>query len=98
MAEKRTPNQQSDSTHHLKNVFEQSLAVLCRDRDNDPSTRNGRNRGVRCDSLPLYMDPANLDKRALDAAAKALATLWKISNPGRIRLQARDPHLNRSIS
>ncbi|MGZ6231092.1 MAG: hypothetical protein ACXWMO_10050 [Syntrophales bacterium] len=97
MAEKRTLSRQFDSTHHLKSIFEQSLAVLCRDGDKDSATGNGQNGRVRCDSLPLHMDAANLEKRALDDAAKALATLWKISDAGRPKLQARGTHSDRQI-
>ena len=87
-------NRQSNSTHHLKNIFEQSLAVL-RSKDNDTATKNTHNGRLRLHSLPLHMDAADLQKRALDDAAKALATLWKISEPGRPKLQVRETHSNR---
>lgn len=93
MTTKIALNQQSDSTHHLKSIFEQSLAVLC-DKDNDAAPTNTQNGRLR-HSLPLHMDTADLQKRALDDAAKALATLWKISDPGRPKLQARETHSNR---
>jgi hypothetical protein len=44
---------------------------------------------VRRDFLPLHIDHANLQKRALDEAAKALAALWKISGPGHAKLSGR---------
>jgi hypothetical protein len=76
--------QQSESTSQLKSIFEQSLAVL---RDDKPqnrnvTTKNPPNVRIRPDFFPLHIDPANLQKRALDNAAKALAALWKISEPG----------------
>ncbi len=84
--------QQSDFTNHLKSIFEQSLAVLRQDKDVTKKTRH--NVRVRRDFLPLHIDPANLQKRALDDAAKALAALWKISEPGRGKLptSAMSPH------
>ena len=87
-------NEQSNSPHHLKNIFEQSLALLC-DKDNDTPTKNTHNGRLRLHSLPLHMDAADLQKRALDDAAKALATLWKISEPGRPKLQVRETHFHR---
>jgi hypothetical protein len=67
---KKISTAQSDS-NHLKNVFEQSLAVLSEDADAGVERKNRR-------SLPLHMDAANLQKRALENAANALANLWKI--------------------
>jgi hypothetical protein len=80
--------QQTESTNHLKSVFEQSLAAL-REDNNAVITKTRPNVSVRCNCLPLHVDPANLQKRALDDAAKALAALWKISQPGRCKLPAR---------
>lgn len=63
-------NEKPISANHLKNIFDESLAILCEGRD---SVR------VRRSSLPLHIDAANLQKRALSDAANALAALWKIS-------------------
>jgi hypothetical protein len=81
MIEKTVGNEKCDSAKQLANIFEQSLAVLCDGKKaltaNRPIGRALRN------SLPVYLDAASLQKRALDDAAKALATLWKIEEPGR---------------
>jgi hypothetical protein len=69
----KTPVAPSDSANHLKNVFEQSLAVLSQETE----ARAGRLQQIRR-SLPLHASAADLQKRALDNAAHALATLWKI--------------------
>jgi len=66
-----TVNDNFGSADHLKNVFEQSLAILC---ECAVSAR------VRRSFLPLRIDAVNLQKRALSDAAKALAALWKISD------------------
>ena len=92
MISKTVPNQQSDSTTHLKDIFEQSLAALSEEGD---AIKSSQNRRTRRDYLPIHMDAASHQKRALDDAAKALATLWKISEPGRQKLQAREIHSNR---
>jgi hypothetical protein len=94
--------QQIDSTNHLKSIFEQSLAVLREDKHhvkNNNVKNNNEDKNVvkktrpevrvRRDFLPLYIDHANLQKRALDEAAKALAALWKISAPGHHKLAGR---------
>ncbi len=92
--------QQADSTNHLKSVFEQSLAVLRDDKNEDKSkgknndddkniAKKTRPQRVRRDFLPLHIDHANLQKRALDEAAKALASLWKISGAGHTKLPGR---------
>lgn len=87
--------QQTESTNHLKSVFEQSLAVL--QDDNNAAMRKTRpNKPARRDCLPLYIDPANLRKRALEDAAKALAALWRISQPGRGKLTARGLSFHKS--
>jgi hypothetical protein len=65
-----TINEKSVSANHLKNIFDQSLAILC---EGAGSVR------VRRNSLPLRIDAVNLQKRALSDAANALAALWKIS-------------------
>ncbi len=67
---KETP----DSTNQLKKVVEQSLAMLGEGND-APRTEVCRR------SLPLYVDAANRQKVALLSAAKALASLWKVSKP-----------------
>jgi hypothetical protein len=74
-------NKQAESTHHLKSVFEQSLAVLREDEHKNVVKKTRSPLRARRDFLPLHIDPANLQKRALDDAAKALAALWKISEP-----------------
>ena len=64
-------HQDLNNTAHLKDVYEQSLAML-----SDSKTLHS--------AVPLHVDPASLQKRALDDAAKALATLWKVPSPGRL--------------
>lgn len=59
------------SANQLKNIYDQSLAILC---DGANSVR------VRRGSLPLHIDAASLQKRALTDAADALAALWNISS------------------
>lgn len=93
--------QQIDSTNHLKSIFEQSLAVLREDKDDKNQDENNNNNDknlvkktrpqvrVRRDFLPLHVDHASLQKRALDEAAKALAALWKISGPGHTKFSGR---------
>ena len=89
-----TVTEESNSTNHLKSIFDQSLAVLC---DNKDSVRGrSQTEWLRRSSLPLHVDAVNLQKRALDNAAKALATLWKISGPKRPKLQSRATQYNRS--
>ena len=84
MIDKTAGNEKCDSAKHLANIFEQSLAVLCDGKKaltaNRPIGRALRN------SLPVYIDAVSLQKRALDDAAKALATLWNIEEPGRAKL------------
>jgi hypothetical protein len=82
--------EQSDSKNRLKGIFEHSLAVLCQDKS--AAIRDAQDRRIRRASLPLHMDEASLRKRALDDAAKALATLWKISEPARTKLPSRVLH------
>jgi hypothetical protein len=60
----------SGSANQLKNIFDQSLAILCEGAN---SVR------VRRRSLPLHIDDVSLQKRALRDAADALTALWKIS-------------------
>jgi hypothetical protein len=75
-----TLNEKSGSTTHLKAIFDQSLAVLC---EGAGSVR------IRRSCLPLHIDAANLQKRALSDAADALAALWKISKARSPKLQSR---------
>jgi hypothetical protein len=60
----------SGSANHLKNIFDQSLAILS---EGASSVR------VRRSSLPLHIDALSLQRRALSDAANALTALWKIS-------------------
>jgi hypothetical protein len=71
---------QNDETTHLKNVYEQSLALLSGSED---GTKTRRSTILR-NAVPLHIDAADLQKRALDAAAKALATLWKVPAGARL--------------
>ena len=91
-----TGTEESNSTSHLKSIFDQSLAVLC-ENNNTVKTGSQAERLLRS-SLPLHVDVVNLQKRALDNAAKALATLWKISGPKRPKLQSRVTQYNRSAA
>jgi len=94
MSNTMTVTEESNSTNHLKSIFDQSLAVLCED-----SAKTGsQTKWQRRSSLPLHVDAVNLQKRALDNAAKALASLWKITEPKRPKLQSRVPHYSRSTS
>ena len=70
----KTPVPAAASANHLKNVFEQSLAALSEEAE-PPAKRFEKIRR----SLPLHASAAELQKRALDNAANALASLWKIS-------------------
>jgi hypothetical protein len=76
----KTPAAAADSANHLKNVFEQSLAALSQETE-APAKRWQKIRR----SLPLHASAAELQKRALDNAASALASLWKISGPARVK-------------
>ena len=64
-------NEQTGSANHLKNIFDQSLVILCEGAD---SVR------VRRSSLPLHFDAVSLQRRALSDAADALSALWKVPN------------------
>ena len=84
----RTPVTPADSATHLKNVFEQSLAVLSEQGDTPSNAATDSRQGkirVRPRSLPLHTDAVSLQKRALDNAVNALATLWKIPGPARVK-------------
>jgi hypothetical protein len=84
-------NHNLDATH-LKNVFEQSLAML-----GETKTENTkRTAPLRGSAVPLHIEPAMLQKRAIDDAAKALASLWKV--PGPSRLQTRPVPSSRKIA
>jgi hypothetical protein len=82
-----TVTEESNSTNHLKSIFDQSLAVLCESKD--PAKTGLQTEPLRRSSLPLHVDAVNVQKRALNSAAKALATLWKISEPKRPKLESR---------
>jgi len=75
MANGKTVTEQPESTNQLKNIVEQSLAMLC---ERDGGTRSETRRR----SLPLYIAAADRQKTALVGAAKALASLWKIPRRG----------------
>jgi hypothetical protein len=91
-----TVTEESDSTNHLKSIFDQSLAVVCKDKDS-VRTRSQPER-LRRGSPPLHVGAVSLQKRALDNAAKALATLWKVSGAGRAKPQSHPTHYSRSTS
>lgn len=61
---------QCTSTHHFKQVFDQSLAILCEGAGSSQVSRR---------LLPLHIDVDHLRKRALSDAANALSMLWKVS-------------------
>jgi len=62
-----------NSAEQLQDIFDHSLAVLCESKKVSPR------------SLPLHISAADLQKRALTDAAKALTMLWKISEPRRVK-------------
>ncbi|MGO8986677.1 MAG: hypothetical protein ACLPHI_19675 [Terriglobales bacterium] len=96
MTSKVVPAVRPESTNDLKDLFEQSLAFMCEDKES--SLKNGKKSRLRHASLPLHSDAADLQRRALDNAAKALATLWKISQPGRPKAPTRVMLPHRQIS
>jgi hypothetical protein len=61
------------SAANLQGIFDHSLAVLCDSKEVSPR------------SLPIHISAAELQKRALTDAAKALTMLWKISEPRRVK-------------
>lgn len=75
----------SESTNHLKKVFERSLALLgeghCSIAGETQASRS------RLRSVPLHIDAASLQKRAIANAAQALTALWKI--PPRVKSRSR---------
>jgi hypothetical protein len=90
MIDKTVANENCDSAKRLANIFEESLAVLCDGKKALTGTRQTA-RTLR-NSLPVYLDATRLQKRALDDAAKALATLWKIEEPERAKPSSRTTH------
>jgi hypothetical protein len=70
MANAPAPTEKSGSANHWKDIFDQSLAILCDGANSVPMRRS---------YLPLRIDAVTLQKRALSSAADALAALWKIS-------------------
>jgi hypothetical protein len=100
MTNETAGKQQSGSTNQLKSIFEQSLAVLREDKPQNKNviTRNPQNIRIRRDFLPLHVDAANLHKRALDEAAKALSALWKISESGRAKPPCRAMNPNKKMA
>jgi hypothetical protein len=87
MINQAVPPENPESVIHLKTVFEKSLAVLSEGKDAlNKNTRIGRaSRG----STPIRINAADLQKRALEDAAHALATLWRVQEPGRPKAQIR---------
>jgi hypothetical protein len=71
----------TESAHHLRDIVEQSIAVLC-ERD-EAAAKQAQVRASRF--LPLHADRASMQKAALTNAAKALASLWNVSRPGRAK-------------
>ncbi len=90
----KMPNAEPDSTSQLKSIFDQSLAVLSENKTNAKPLKGQKIRNLRL-TLPIHVDPVNLQKRALDEAAKALTSLWNISDPRRARLPGRPLPSNR---
>lgn len=76
----KSPVPPSESANRLKNIFEQSLAVLAEKADAPAAKPQTIWR-----SLPLHVNAADLQKWAIDNAAEALASLWKISGPARVK-------------
>ena len=71
----------TESAHHLRDIVEQSIAVLC-----EPDQAAAKKAQVRASRfLPLHADRATVQKAALTNAAKALAALWNVSRPGRAK-------------
>jgi len=84
---------QVESTNHLKAVFEQSLALMRENKESITRNRQDSRLGRAC--LPLDSEGNDFQKRALENAAKALATLWKVSGPTRPKLPGRTIFANR---
>ena len=64
---------EANSAVNLQGIFDHSLAVLCDSKHVSPG------------SLPIHISAAELQRRALTDAAKALTMLWKISEPRRVK-------------
>ena len=64
MANAPAPTEKSGSANHWKDIFDQSLAILCDGANSVPMRRS---------YLPLRIDAVTLQKRALSSAADALA-------------------------
>jgi hypothetical protein len=73
MMNKAIVGNEVNSAANLQGIFDHSLAVLCDSKDVSPR------------SLPIHISAAELQKRALTDAAKALTMLWKISEPRRVK-------------
>lgn len=78
MSNQRGGAEPAESANELKSIFERSLAVL---REEGSFPKDSQSRRTLYGSLPLHTDAADIRKRALDAAAKALASLWRIRKP-----------------
>ena len=63
----------ANSPANLQGIFDHSLAVLCESKELSPR------------QLPIHISAAELQRRALTDAAKALTMLWKISDPRRVK-------------
>jgi hypothetical protein len=87
-------NQNPETTNHLKDVFEQSLAML-EVRHAGATAESAATRGS---AVPLHIDPAFLQKRALDDAAKALASLWRVPSSTRAKFNNRPIPSNRKVA
>ncbi len=61
------------SAANLQGIFDRSLALLCESKAISPR------------QIPIRISAAELQKRALTDAAKALTMLWKISEPRRVK-------------
>ena len=83
----------SESTNQLKNVFDQSLAVLC--GDEDVVAKDAHSLPIRQRGIPQQGD---VRKRALNDAANALASLWKISGADRGKLSRDEARSSRDDS
>lgn len=73
MINKALPATAANSAANLQGIFDHSLAVLCESENLSPR------------QIPIHISAAELQKRALTDAAKALTMLWKISEPRRVK-------------
>jgi hypothetical protein len=100
MIDNKTLEQPSESVSTLKTLFDRSLAILAEENNGKTSQQRETDREKRIvkkdivlrPQLPIHIDPVSLQKRAIDDAARALTSLWKISKPGHGSLS------NRSLS